>query len=131
MYGEELLRDLEDVQFHANQEASEVMTMLDELHKDIQKLAPEKHILEAKPKIEKQEGYPLMCKQEESEPRDTEICKLEQKLQEDELEREATVQEKKAKESIKEHVQFGKLGIFVTLYVYHTSVSLNLILFLR
>ena len=57
MYGEELLRDLEDVQFHANQEASEVMTMLDELHKDIQKLAPEKHILEAKPKIEKQEGY--------------------------------------------------------------------------
>ena len=75
MYGEELLRDIEDVQFHANQQASEVMTMLDELHKDIQKLAPEKHILEAKPKIEKQEGYPLMCKQEESEPRDTEICK--------------------------------------------------------
>ena len=63
-----------------------------------------------------------MCKQEESEPRDTEICKLEQKLQEDELEREATVQEKKAKESIIEqlYAQFGKLGIFVTLYVYHT-----------
>ena len=62
-----------------------------------------------------------MCKQEESEPCDTEICKLEQKLQKDE--REATVQEKKAKETIKEqlYAQLGKLGIFVTLYVYHTQ----------
>ena len=125
MYGEELLRDLDDVQFHANQEVSEVMAMLDELHKNVQKLAPEKHILEAKPKIEEQEGYPLMCRQEESEfkslqiePCDADTRQLQQKLQEGELEREATVEEKKAMESIKEqlYAQLGKLRIVVTLY---------------
>ena len=92
VYGEELLRDLDAVQSHANQEVSEVMAMLDELHKNVQKLAPEKHILEAKPKSEEEEGCPLTCRQEESEfkslqiePCDADICQLEQNLQEDEL----------------------------------------------
>ena len=120
VYGEELLRDLDAVQSHANQEVSEVMDMLDELHKYVQKLAPEKHMLEAKPKIKEQEGYPLMCRQEESEfessqiePCDADICQLEQKLQEDELERVATVQEKKAMATIKEqlYAQLGKQRI--------------------
>ena len=131
MYVEELLRDL---QSHANQEVSEVMAMLDELHKNVQKLAPEKHILEAKPKIEEEEeqGCPLTCRQEKSEfkslqiePCDADICQLEQNLQEDELERVATVQEKKAMETIKEqhYAQLGKLRIVVILYL--SSVSLN------
>lgn len=125
------MKDLDAVQSHANQEVSEVMAMLDELHKNVQKLAPEKHILEAKPKIE-EEGCLLTCRQEESEfkslqiePCDADICQLEQNLQEDELERVATVQEKKAMETIKEqhYAQLGKLRIVVILYL--SSVSLN------
>ena len=140
------MRDLDAVQSHANQEVSEVMAMLDELHKNVQKLAPEKHILEAKPKIE-EEGCPLTCKQEESEFKslqielcDADICQLEQNLQEDELDRVATVEEKKAMETIKEqhYAQLGKLRIVVILYLSSVSLnsstismSLNLIPFLR
>ena len=141
------MRDLDAVQSHANQEVSEVMAMLDELDKNVQKLAPEKRILEAKPKIEEEEGCPLTCRQEESEfkslqiePCDADICQLEQNLQEDELDRVATVKEKKAMETIKEqhYAQLGKLRIVVILYLSSVSLnsstismSLNLIPFLR